>query len=51
MLFLAFMVWVAFELGLDTLLGAFAAGMVFRLFSAGGSEREAELNRARPPHW
>jgi len=46
-LFLAFMVWVAFELGLDTLLGAFAAGMVFRLFSAGGSEREAELVEAK----
>src|SRR6478735_5008548 len=46
-LFLAFMVWVAFELGLDTLLGAFAAGMVFRLFSAGSSEREAELVEAK----
>jgi Kef-type K+ transport system membrane component KefB len=46
-LFLSFMVWVAFELGLDTLLGAFAAGMVFRLFSAGASEREAELVEAK----
>lgn len=41
-LFLVFMVWVAGELGLDVLLGAFAAGMVFRLFSAGAGEAEAE---------
>jgi Kef-type K+ transport system membrane component KefB len=46
-LFLGFMVWVAYELGLDTLLGAFAAGMVFRLFSSGASEREAELVEAK----
>jgi Kef-type K+ transport system membrane component KefB len=42
-LFLCFMLWVAQEMGLDVLLGAFAAGMVFRVFSAGSSEREAEL--------
>src|SRR6478735_9072394 len=29
-LFLAFMVWVASELAIDVLLGAFAAGMIFR---------------------
>lgn len=46
-LFLAFMVWTADRLGLDVLLGAFAAGMVFRLFSAGASEREAELVEAK----
>jgi Kef-type K+ transport system membrane component KefB len=46
-LFLAFMVWTADRLGLDILLGAFAAGMVFRLFSAGASEREAELVEAK----
>ncbi len=46
-LFLAFMVWVAARLGLDILLGAFAAGMVFRLFSSGSSEREAELVEAK----
>ncbi len=42
-LLLGAMVLLASELGLDILLGAFAAGMVFRLFSAGSSEREAEL--------
>ncbi len=47
MLFIAAMVWVADELGLDVLLGAFAAGMIFRLFSAGASEREAELVEAK----
>jgi Kef-type K+ transport system membrane component KefB len=46
-LFLGFMVWVAARLGLDILLGAFAAGMVFRLFVAGSSEREAELVEAK----
>lgn len=46
-LFLAALVWVAAELGLDVLLGAFAAGMVFRVFSAGASEREAELVEAK----
>jgi Kef-type K+ transport system membrane component KefB len=40
---LGLMVWLAAELGLDTLLGAFAAGMVFHLFAAGGSAAEAEL--------
>lgn len=47
MLFMGVMVWVAAELHLDVLLGAFAAGMVFRLFSAGASEREAELVEAK----
>jgi Kef-type K+ transport system membrane component KefB len=47
MLFVGVMVWVAQELGLDVLLGAFAAGMVFRLFSAGDSEREATLVDAK----
>ena len=42
-LFLAGMVWVAAELGLDVLLGAFAAGMVTRMFAAGSSKREVEL--------
>ena len=46
-LFLGAMVWVADELGLDIILGAFAAGMVFRLFSAGASDREAELVEAK----
>ena len=41
------MVWTADELGLDILLGAFAAGMVTRLFAAGSSEREAELVEAK----
>ena len=46
-LILVTMVWVAAELGLDILLGVFAAGMVFRLFSAGASEREAEMVEAK----
>jgi Kef-type K+ transport system membrane component KefB len=46
-LFLVFMVWVSAELGVDVLLGAFAAGMVFRSFSAGSGEREAELVDAK----
>jgi Kef-type K+ transport system membrane component KefB len=46
-LLLAIMVWIASELGIDVLLGAFAAGMVFRLFSAGSTEREAELVEAK----
>jgi Kef-type K+ transport system membrane component KefB len=37
------MVWVAAELGLDVLVGAFAAGMVFRLFLDNGDEREAAI--------
>ena len=41
------MVWVAAELGLNVLVCAFAAGMVFRQFSAGASEREAELVEAK----
>lgn len=46
-LFVAAMVWVASELGLDVLLGAFAAGLVFRVFSARASGREAELVEAK----
>jgi Kef-type K+ transport system membrane component KefB len=46
-LFLAFMVWVADELGLDVLLGAFAAGMVARLFTGGSDEHEFELIEAK----
>ena len=46
-LLLVTMVWVAAELGLDILLGAFAAGMVFRVFSAGASDREAEMVEAK----
>jgi Kef-type K+ transport system membrane component KefB len=42
-LFLATMVWVADELGLDVLLGAFAAGLVTRLFAGGSSRREIEI--------
>ncbi len=42
-----FMVWLASELGLDVLLGAFAAGLVFRIFSRGAGEREAELVEAK----
>jgi Kef-type K+ transport system membrane component KefB len=38
------LVWVASELGLDVLLGAFAAGIVVRLFSAG---RDAEVIRLK----
>lgn len=37
------MVWVAAELGLDMLVGAFAAGMVFRFFLDNGDEREARI--------
>jgi len=37
------MVWVAAELGLDVLVGAFAAGTVFRLFLDNGDEREARV--------
>ena len=47
MMYLAVMVWLASEVGLDVLLGAFAAGMVFRLFAAGAGEREAELVEAK----
>ncbi len=43
MLFLAVMLLVTYHLHLDVLLGAFAAGMVFRLFGLGASEREAEI--------
>jgi Kef-type K+ transport system membrane component KefB len=46
-LYIAVMVWIAEDAGLDVLLGAFAAGMVFRLFSAGGGEREADLVEAK----
>lgn len=41
------MVWIADELSLDVLLGAFAGGIVFRLFATGASEREAELVEAK----
>jgi Kef-type K+ transport system membrane component KefB len=37
------MVWVAGELGLDVLLGAFAAGIVFRLFLDTGDPAEAKV--------
>lgn len=47
MLLVVLMVWIARELSLDVLLGAFAAGMVFRLFAAGAGEREAELVEAK----
>lgn len=46
-LYLALMVWIAEDAGIDVLLGAFAAGMVFRLFAAGAGEREAELVEAK----
>ena len=46
-LFLCAMVWLATELGLDMLLGAFAAGMVVRLFAGGSSEREVQLVEAK----
>jgi Kef-type K+ transport system membrane component KefB len=42
-LFLAVMVWLASELGLDVLLGAFAAGMVTKLFAGSASRRDVEL--------
>jgi Kef-type K+ transport system membrane component KefB len=42
-LFLVTMVWIASELGLDVLLGAFAAGMVTRLFAGQSSRREINL--------
>ena len=35
MFFVLFLVYLAFELGLDVLLGAFAAGVVIRLFTVG----------------
>ena len=41
------MVWLADELGLDMLLGAFAAGMVAHLFVASSSPRELELVEAK----
>ena len=37
-LLIVLLVWVASELGLDVLLGAFAAGIVVRLFTAGDDE-------------
>jgi Kef-type K+ transport system membrane component KefB len=37
------LVWVASRLGLDALLGAFAAGIVVRLFLSGGEHQEAEV--------
>ena len=46
-LFLMAMVWLADELGLDMLLGAFAAGMVAHLFVASSSPRELELVEAK----
>jgi Kef-type K+ transport system membrane component KefB len=42
-LFLAVMVWLASELGLDVLLGAFAAGMVTNVFASGASRHNVEL--------
>ena len=42
-LFLAAMVWLASELGLDVLLGAFAAGMVTKLFAGGANRRDVEM--------
>jgi Kef-type K+ transport system membrane component KefB len=37
------LVWVASRLGLDVLLGAFAAGIIVRLFLMGGEHQEAEI--------
>jgi Kef-type K+ transport system membrane component KefB len=46
-LFLATMVWLASELGLDVLLGAFAAGIVTNLFASGASRHNVELFEAK----
>lgn len=40
MALIALLTWAAGELGLDVLLGAFTAGLVFRLFAAAGSTHE-----------
>jgi Kef-type K+ transport system membrane component KefB len=47
LLIVVVMVWVAAELGLDVLVGAFAAGMVFRLFLDNGEESEVPLVRSK----
>ena len=44
LLLIVLLVWLASRLGLDVLLGAFAAGVVIRLFSAG---RDAEVIRVK----
>jgi Kef-type K+ transport system membrane component KefB len=46
-LFLATMVWLASELGLDVLLGAFAAGIVTNLVASGASRPNVELFEAK----
>ncbi len=48
MALIALLTWAAAELGLDVLLGAFTAGLVFRLFaSAGATEEEIEVVEAK----
>jgi Kef-type K+ transport system membrane component KefB len=42
-LLVVLLVWIASELGLDVLLGAFAAGIVVRLFSAGEHSHEVRV--------
>ena len=41
------LVYLAFELGLDVLLGAFAAGIVVRLFTVGGKKEDNEVIRSK----
>lgn len=47
MLLVLFMVWVAAELGLDVLLGAFTAGLVARYFLSGADDETHEATMAR----
>ncbi|GAA1960343.1 cation:proton antiporter [Nocardioides panacihumi] len=47
MLLVLFMVWVAAELGLDVLLGAFTAGLVARYFLSGTDDETHEATVAR----
>jgi Kef-type K+ transport system membrane component KefB len=47
MLLVLFMVWVAGELGLDVLLGAFTAGLVARYFLSGTDDETHEATVAR----
>jgi Kef-type K+ transport system membrane component KefB len=42
LLLVALLAWVAAELGLDFLLGAFTAGMIYRLFLSSAGEEEVE---------
>jgi Kef-type K+ transport system membrane component KefB len=43
MLVVVFMLWVALGLGLDALIGAFSAGVIFKAFLGTGGHEEAEV--------